>query len=401
MRGSIRQRRPGSWTIVYDQGRTLDGHRRQRRETIHGTRRDAERRLAERMHALDHYRVPDASDMTFNALADAFLCARKVKVSPTTYAAYERLLANHLRPLLGSLKIVALTPQHIEQTLTAARDHSRTKKRGKPVGNGCLRNILITIRACLGYAVKNEWIHRNVATIVEGISESSEREPILFTDDLVAQILTAAVDSEITNEVAFALGTGVRRGELCGLQWGDLDLERGWYSIRRNAVHIDREIVYQAPKTKKSRRSDALAPGLRELLLLHRVEQGERHSLFGLGAITETTFVFTDPHGVAWKPNELSRQFSRLVRRKELSGTRFHDLRHGHASLAFAAGVPLQTISESLGHSSIAITSRIYVHLLAQAREEKARLMERPLSHIRSCILQGRLPDGNAAALTS
>lgn len=92
----------------------------------------------------------------------------------------------------------------------------------------------------------------------------------------------------------------------------------------------------------------------------------------------------------AWNPNEISRQFSRLVRRKKLGAIRFHDLRHRHASLAFAAGVPLRTISESLGHSSIGITSSIYIHLLDEGKAEKAALVG---SYLRDAIGPPRLGD--------
>jgi len=85
-------------------------------------------------------------------------------------------------------------------------------------------------------------------------------------------------------------------------------------------------------------------------------------------------YVFTRPTGESWDPNELSRQFSRLIRRKELKlpRVRFHDLRHGYATLAFAAGISLKVVSESLGHSAIGVTDAIYVHLRDEAKREKA-----------------------------
>jgi integrase len=83
-------------------------------------------------------------------------------------------------------------------------------------------------------------------------------------------------------------------------------------------------------------------------------------------------YVFLRRSGEPWNPNELSRQFSRLVRRKKLLLFRFHDLRHGFASLAFAAGIPMKIVSESLGHSSIAITAELYTHLLDDHKREKA-----------------------------
>jgi len=92
------------------------------------------------------------------------------------------------------------------------------------------------------------------------------------------------------------------------------------------------------------------------------------------------SFVFDRFDGQPWNPNEMSRMFSRLVRRKKLPAIRFHDLRHGYATLAFAAGVTMKEVSESLGHSNIGITSAIYVHLLDDSKREKSAKLDAFLS---------------------
>ncbi len=150
--------------------------------------------------------------------------------------------------------------------------------------------------------------------------------------------------------------------------------------MRRTVALLDGKIIVKAPKTKKSQRTDHLPAFVRELLVSHKSEQ-----LAHLVDLTNELearrrqrdgYVFLRHSGEQWNPNELSRQFSRLIRRKKLPLFRFHDLRHGFASLAFAAGVPLKTVSESLGHSGIAITSQLYVHLLADQKREKAAVLD-------------------------
>lgn len=395
MRGSLRQRSTGSWTLTYDYGCHSNGRRRQMTETVHGTRRDAERRLAERLHEVDTRRVPNHSQMTFDRLADAFLQARSGRVAATTLDVYERRLRQHIRPVIGQLRIGTLTAEHVEHLLAAAKNRSRTRQKGAALGGGTLRNILITVRACLQCAVRNEWLGRNVAMLVDLPSKCDDREPILFDTETVRRVILAVAGSDICCESAFALGTGVRRGEVCGLQWGDIDLDSGRYTIRRNAVHIKKMVEYRAPKTKRSRRTDVLPPAIRDLLQIHRQEEAAKRESLCLGAVRNESFVFTGPDGAPWKPNELSRQFSRLARKKQIMPMRFHDLRHGHASLAFAAGVPLKIISESLGHSGIAITSEIYVHLLAEAREDKAARIDSSLQPIRELSVAARRTVGN------
>jgi integrase len=356
--------------------RRPDGRRRQHIESVRGTKRDAQKRLSQLLYEVDSRVFADGGSITFDELADCFLAARKTRVVATTYQLYERHLSQHIRPAIGSLAIGAIRQQHVEYVLTGAFDHSRTRRKGKALRGGTLRNILVTLRACLQHAVRNDWLTRNVAQRVETPSRESEREPVLFDVAKVRRMLDAAIGTEIEAIVAFAIATGARRGEICGLRWCDVDLNSGRYTIRRSAANIGRDVVYKQPKSKHSRRTDVLPPFLLELLRGHHREQKRRWLAMGLGRLDDEACVFTRADATPWNPNELSRQFSRLVRRKKLGAIRFHDLRHGHASLAFAAGVPLRTISESLGHSSIGITSSIYIHLLDEGRSDKAERLD-------------------------
>jgi integrase len=104
----------------------------------------------------------------------------------------------------------------------------------------------------------------------------------------------------------------------------------------------------------------------------YRSEQRKRHLALGVGNLGPDAYVFDRFDGTIWHPNHVSQRFSRLVRRAKLPTIRFHDLRHGFASLSFAAGVPLKVVSESLGHSGIAITAQTYVHLLDDLKRDKS-----------------------------
>lgn len=171
------QRSPGSWTITFDIGRT-SGKRRQRRETVHGTRRDAERLLARRLSEFDQRRLPARTSITFDDLADAFLLERGQRVAPTTLEVYARHLHLHIRPLLGGLLIDRISTHDVETVLSTVTNHSRTRRKGGSLVHGTLHNILITVRACLQYAVRNDWLVRNVATAVQLPRHDSDREPV-------------------------------------------------------------------------------------------------------------------------------------------------------------------------------------------------------------------------------
>ena len=142
------------------------------------------------------------------------------------------------------------------------------------------------------------------------------------------------------------------------------------------------------------------------MLRRHRAAQAKRHLALGIGNRGTVGMVFDRLDGRSWDPNELSRQFSRLIRREKLPAFRFHDLRHGYATLAFAAGVPLKTVSESLGHSAIGVTDAIYVHLRDEAKREKADRLDAYLDAAVGILKDGTtldsdtlvtLNDGNAA----
>jgi integrase len=332
--------------------------------------------------------------MTFNEIADLYLQAKTRSRAPTSLAWYTRNLKQHVRPVIGTIKLRDLKAIHVQRMLDGAKDTSRTKRNGEPLGATSLRNLLVLVRAVLAWGVKQGMVHENVASRVEPPRQEHIERPALTVDD-VANLLRAAQGTELFAIIAAAVATGARRSELCALRWTDLDLEEGTIAIRRSAAVVDRQVVIGDTKTKNSQRSDHLPAFLVAVLRQHRELQHTRFkSLFGeleARRRLKDGYVFTMPSGELWDPNELSRRFSRFVRSKKLPHLRFHDLRHGFASLAFAAGVPLAVVSKSLGHASIGITANVYTHLLADQKREKAAVMDAYLGRGLADVL-GRKP---------
>lgn len=156
----------------------------------------------------------------------------------------------------------------------------------------------------------------------------------------------------------------------------DVAKEVGTIRVRRAAANADGKVIIKAPKTKRSKRVDHLPAFVIAVLWRHRAAQAQRHLALGIGNRGAEGIVFDRLDCRSWDPNEPSRQFSRLIRRAKLPALRFHDLRHGYTTLAFAAGVPLKMVSESLGHSAIGVTDAIYVHLRDDAKREKAERLD-------------------------
>jgi integrase len=401
--GSIKRVAEGKYQIVYDLPRATPSEpRRQRYLTIHGTKKDASTKLRALQDQIARGGFVDDDTLTVNELCDLYLTAKAISREITTVQWYRRHMAQHVRPRIGSMRVRDLRAVHIQSLLADARNQSRTKRRDLPLKATSLRNILVTVRAILGWGARHGYVLRNVAESVEppGL-EHSERTVISLED--VRTLFTAFEGTELEAVVPFAIGTGLRRSEICALTWSDLDLDEGSIRVQRAAANVEQEIVaadgtkvkkrgviIKGTKTRKSTRTDYLAPFVVAVLRRHRTEQTRRHVRLGIFRLGEDRFVFDRRDGQQWDPNELSRQFSRLVQRKNLRAMRFHDLRHGYATLAFAAGVPLKVVSESLGHSSIGVTSSIYVHLLDQTKQDKATRLD---AYLGSAL--GRLPEAS------
>jgi integrase len=320
--------------------------------------------------------------LTMDGLLDRYLEAKSISKQPTTIAWYRRHFKQHVRPVIGTRRLRDLRSADIQLLLANARNTSRTKRKGEPLSPTSLRNLLVGIRAALAWAVRQNLVLTNVADKVEA-PLLENREPVNIKPADVHAILSAVKGTELEAIVAFSAWTGLRRSESCALRWGDIDLEKRTICVQRAAVNLGSKVIVKSPKTKKSKRTDFLAPSVVKLLRDHRADQARRHDALGTFRLDDRAkrYVFDrQATGEPWNPNELSRLFSRMVRKKEnkdkFPALRFHDLRHAYASMLFDAKVPLKVISESLGHSAIGVTSSIYVHLTSEAMLDKADALE-------------------------
>lgn len=374
--GSIRKIAEGKWRIAYDAPRsTDDSERRQRYETVFGVKAQAEELLQKRLADVRSGGLPDEDRLTFNALADRFLKAKTVSNEGTTVALYLRLLGQHVRPAIGRLRLRDIRAAHIDDLLLHAKNVGRTKQKGKPLSPVTRRHLLTFIRAVFAWGVQQDLLLRNVANkAAEPRVPHVERTRI--EKDQVRALLAASAGTELAAIIPFAIWTGLRRGEICALRWGDVDLQLGVIHVQRAAANLDGGVSIKDTKTKRSNRMDALPVFVVAVLRRQRELQERRHLAFGGRSLSDENVVFDRLDGRAWDPNELSRHFSRLVRRHDLPQIRFHDLRHAYGSLAFASGSPLKVVSESMGHSAVGVTDAIYVRLEDTARREKAERLD-------------------------
>ncbi len=163
----------------------------------------------------------------------------------------------------------------------------------------------------------------------------------------------------------------MRRGEVAGLRWGDLDPEAGRLAVRRSLVTAGYAVSWSEPKTERSRRSVALDPGTLDAVRAHRARQAQEKLALG-AAYADEDLVFCREDGRPLHPERLSKLFAACVREAGLRPIRLHDLRHTHATLALQAGVHPKVVSERLGHGDVGITLNVYSHVVPAMEEEAA-----------------------------
>ncbi|HZU77834.1 MAG TPA: site-specific integrase, partial [Dehalococcoidia bacterium] len=191
-------------------------------------------------------------------------------------------------------------------------------------------------------------------------------------------ILAAFRDHDYEAVVTLALATGMRRGELLGLRWSDLDLDAGTLRIERQLQRLDGEYQFVPLKTRRSRRTLALPPIAIEALRRQKVRQFEAKLAAG-PAWQESGLVFTAMTGGPIHGSTLTHRYQQQLTAHGLPVRRFHDLRHGAASLLLAEGADMRRIMEQLGHSQISLTANTYTHLIPAMLKDNADLLQRAL----------------------
>lgn len=311
--------------------------------------------------------------MTVGALLDAWLASVERSVRPTTFKSYRTLVDCHLRPELGRVKVADLRPAHVDQLLA--------RKAAAGVKARRLDMIRAALRQALNYAMRHELVVRNVATLVS--PPRQQRFEIQPLDAAEARLLIEAVrDRPLGSLIITALSTGLRQGELLGLQWGDIDLNHGTLSVRRTVIRVPGGLRFAEPKTERSRRTLPL-PGIAIEAL--RRQRAVLLDAFGISGVTGEALVFPsvkDP-GKPLDGTWVTKAFQRELEAAGIRRVRFHDLRHTAATLLLAQGVSAREIMEVLGHSQISLTLNTYAHVLGPAKERVASLMDLALAEAR------------------
>jgi integrase len=374
MRGHIRKR--GSrWAVVVDVGRDADGKRLRKWHSGYERRKDAERALTEILGRLQRGNYVAPSKLTLRAfIEDEWLPAVAVTLRPSTHESYAHNLCGHVLPAIGSMQLQRVTPAMLNALyaeLATSREVDARKR--APLSARTIRYVHTIVHRALGDAVAWDRLARNPADRATPPTPKASAAPTMRTwsaQELRAFLEHVADDRLYAGWRLLAM-TGMRRGELLGLRWRDLDLDAARASIVQTLIEGNGAPRLSTPKTDHGRRSVALDPVTVAALRAHRKRQAAERLAWG-PAYQDDGLVCAREDGSPIWPRTFSRTFGRRAHDAELPTIRLHDLRHTHATLALQAGVHPKVVSERLGHANIGITLDTYSHAIPAMQEDAA-----------------------------
>ena len=374
MQGSVRRRSKGSWEVCLDVGTDATGKRIRHFESVKGTKKAAQQRLAELLVSIEQGSYVKPKRISLGEWLNEWLNGYvKTNCSPRTLDGYQSILERHLIPNLGMIPLSQVQPQHIQQYYARALSDGRTDGKGALSSRSVLHIHRVLFQA-LNYAVRQGLLIRNPAQLVDPPRAKKSKMKTLIPQE-VSMLLNVAQDTHYYPIIHTAVKTGLRQAELLGLRWRDLDLDLVSLSVTQVLYKRRGICQFKEPKSEHSRRRLGLSPSLALFLREYRTERETECLLLGK-LLSEDDLVFGNVDGTPMDPGTLTHTFARIARRAGLPGTRFHDLRHTFASLMLLAGIHPKIVSEALGHSSVAFTLDVYSHLVPGLQEAAGKRLD-------------------------
>lgn len=397
MAGSIEKRGKNSYRLTVSEGFDLNGKPMIHRKTVHGTKKDAEVELAKFVTEVQNGLVIDGKSLKFSEFTEIWKRDYGSKeLAPSTYKRYCRMLETRLLPYFGHFYINKIKPTDImkfydlleKDTQLVRKKGNNGSKTKKPLSGKTILEHHRLLRAMLHKAVYWQLI---VANPAERVQPPKARKPKRRSyDDEQTKILLenlellSSEDTKYKVAIILTVFTGVRLGELMGLEWQDVDFKNGIISINRSSQYLaDMGVFTKVPKTESSIREIAIPEFIVSLLEEYKLWYEEQKSIYS-ELWTDSDRLFVQADGKPMHPSTISKWFVKYVGQIGLPVINFHGLRHTNASLLVAQNIDIAVISARLGHAQISTTLDFYVHPLLSHNRKAGYALENLLLPTRS-----------------
>ncbi len=397
MAGSIEKRGKNSYRLIVSEGYDLHGKPLIHRKTVHGTKKEAEVELAKFVTEVQNGLIIDGKSLKFSEFTEIWKRDYGSKeLAPSTYKRYCRMLETRLLPYFGHFYINKIKPTDImkfydlleKDTQLVRKKGNNGSKTKKPLSGKTILEHHRLLRAMLHKAVYWQLI---VANPAERVQPPKARKPKRKSyDDEQTKILLENLellpseDTKYKVAIILTVFTGVRLGELMGLEWQDVDFKNGIISINRSSQYLaDMGVFTKVPKTESSIREIAIPEFIISLLEEYKLWYEEQKSIYG-ELWTDSNRLFVQADGKPMHPSTISKWFVKYVGQIGLPVINFHGLRHTNASLLVAQNIDIAVISARLGHAQISTTLDFYVHPLLSHNRKAGYALENLLLPTRS-----------------
>ena len=360
--GSIHQRSDGRWCAIVDLGRDTTGKRR--RKYLYGKTR---KEVADQLKLLHNDQAGGVNVTTDRQTVKTFLARWLTEVAAhrnklRTWEGYQRIVELYLNPYLGRILLTKLGPEHVQRMINTlvTRD----------LAPNTIRNIRAVLRRALNQALRWRLVTFNAASLAE-IPRIEQEEMSALDEQQARALLRTLKGNRLEVLYRVGLSLGLRRGEILGLRWIDVDFERATLSVAQTLQRTKAKgLMFSTPKTKGSVRTIPMPRVLLAALKLHKERQAQE------GVENPHGLVFISTKGTPLDPDDITHRFKAFVKAAGLpSEIHFHSLRHSCATLLLAQGVPMHVVKDILGHSQISTTMR-YAHPTEQTMRDATAEMD-------------------------
>ena len=327
----------------------------------------------------------DPSKITVGEFLDRWLeNHKKPKIASTTYDGYKNRIEAHLKPALGAIPIQDLQPYHIESYFAQKRLSGRKDGEKGGLSENTLKKHYVLLNSAMKRAIKLKLIKYNPVQAVES-PQPEKKEAIAMSRKEFYKLIEVAKEEDpwMFTFILVTLFTGMRRSEVLGLEWSEINFEKGIIEVKKRLVtKIGEGAVHEdKTKTNKSRRAIKISNQIVTLLKKHKKVQLETRLQLRDEYNDKKNFVFAKPDGTKYYPGTINKRLNKLLEKANLSQEYgIHTLRHTFATINLKNGVPAKIIQEMLGHSTIATTLDIYSHIDVEMQKTAVDKLDRVIN---------------------